>query len=178
MMVRRFARPYAKAIIGMAGSAEAANRLRGEMMPFAAALRTSPELREVYANPAIELEAKLAITKRLATKTKASEQAQKVLEVLVRNHRIVDLDGILAALAAYVNEMLGVAVAEVRTAKQLSPDEMQELARVLGKKTGKQVELDVRTDSALLGGFVAKIGSEIYDASVIHKIRRFRESLP
>jgi F-type H+-transporting ATPase subunit delta len=178
MIVRRFARPYAKAIIDVAGSAEAANKLRGELLPFAAALRTSSDLRELYANPGIELDAKLEITKRLASRMKVSELAQKVLEVLVRNHRINDLEMILAAVASFVNEALGVAVAEVRSAKHLSPDEMQDLARVLGKKTGKRVELDIRTDPRLLGGFVAKIGSEIYDASVIRKIDRFRESLP
>jgi len=73
--------------------------------------------------------------------------------------------------------MLGIAVAEVRTAKTLSPDEMDQLANVLGKKVGKRVELDVRTDPSILAGFVAKIGSEIYDASVLRKIDRFRESL-
>lgn len=177
-MVRRFARPYAKAIIDVAGSAEKANALRGELLPFAAALRTSSDLRDLYANPGIELDKKLDITKSLASKMKASDMAKKVLEVLVRNQRINDLDAVLAALQAYVNEMLGVAVAEVRSAKALTPDEMSKLASVLSGKVGKKVELEVRTDKSLLGGFVAKIGSEIYDASVINKIERFRESLP
>ena len=178
MMVRRFARPYAKAIIDVAGSAEAANKLRGELMPFEAALRTSAELRELYTNPGIELQKKLEITNRLASRMKLSDMAKKVLDVLVRNQRVNDLEAILAALTASVNAMLGVAVAEVRSAKNLTPDEMSELARVLSGKVGKRVELDVRTDPALLGGFVARIGSEIYDASVIRKIDRFRESLP
>jgi len=177
-MVRRYARPYAKAILDVAGSADAGNKIRGELLPFAAALRTSDELRGIYSNPGIELEKKLQITNALASKMKASDLAKKVLEVLVRNQRINDLDGILAALASYVNEQLGVAVAEVRSAKALTPDEMSQLAKVLSGKVGKRVELDVRTDPALLGGFVAKIGSEIWDASVIRKIDRFRESLP
>jgi len=178
MIVRRFARPYAKAIIDVAGSAENANKLRGELMAFDAALRKSSDLTNLYANPGIELNAKLEITNRLASKMKASDLAKKVLEVLVRNARINDLGAILAALASFVNEMLGVAVAEVRSAKDLTPDEMSQLARVLSGKVGKRVELDVRTEKSLLGGFVARIGSEIYDASVINKIDRFRESLP
>ena len=177
-MIRRFARPYAKAIIDVAGSAENANKLRGELMAFEAALRTSSELREVYANPGIEVEKKLEITSRLSSRMKLSELGKKTVEVLVRNQRINDLDAILAALTAYVNEMLGVAVAEVRSAKHLTPEEMSQLAGVLSGKTGKRVELDVRTDPSLLGGFVARIGSEIYDASVINKIVRFRASLP
>jgi F-type H+-transporting ATPase subunit delta len=177
MIVRRFARPYAKAIIGMAGSAQNASKLRGELMPFAASLRNSTELQALYSNPGIELDAKLAITRSIARKLKVSEPGEKVLEVLVRNHRINDIDSVLAAVASYTNQALGIAVAEVRSAKSLTPEEMDQLANVLGKKVGKRVELDVRTDPTLLAGFVAKIGSEIYDASVLRKIDRFRESL-
>ncbi len=176
-MIRRFARPYARAIMDVAGSAQAANGVRGELLPFEAALRGSSELRELYANPGIDTDTKLAITKKLATRMKLSELGLKVLEVLVRNHRINDLSFIIAALAAYVNAELGVAVAEVRSAKSLTPDEMQQLAATLGKKVGKKVELDVTTDPSLLGGFVAKIGSEIWDASVAGKIQKFRASL-
>jgi F-type H+-transporting ATPase subunit delta len=147
------------------------------MLPFAASLPNSAELQEVYANPGIERDAKLNITKTIARKLKVSELGEKVLEVLVTNQRINDIDPILAAVAAYTNEMLGVAVAEVRTAKALTPDEMDQLASVLGKKIGKRVELDVRTDPSRHAGFVAKNGSEIYDATVLRKIDRFRESL-
>jgi F-type H+-transporting ATPase subunit delta len=65
-----------------------------------------------------------------------------------------------------VNKALGVAVAHVRSAKSLGPDEIRDLADTLSNKVGKKVELDIRTDPKLLGGFVVKIGSEIWDASV------------
>lgn len=177
-MIRRFARPYAKAIMEIAGSAEKANALRGELLQFASALKTSPELRDVYANPGIAFDTKKTITARLTSKLKMSELAARTIEVLVHNNRINDLPAILDALAAYVNDSLGVAVAEVRSAKSLSPDELTKLADVLGKKVGRKVELDVTTDPKLLGGFVARIGSEVYDASVIGKINKFREQLP
>ena len=176
-MIRRFARPYARAIIDAAGSPQKANEIRGELMRFEAALKSSEDLRELYANPGIDLETKLNITQRLASKAKLSELAAKTLEVLVRFYRINDLPAILSALQSYVNQALGVAVAEVRSAKSLSPEEIQQLAQTLSKKVGKQVELDIKTDPTLLGGFVARIGSEIWDASVIGKINKFRETL-
>lgn len=176
-MIRRFARPYARAIMDTAGTPQKANDLRGELMRFASALGTSTNLRELYANPGIDQATKLDLTAKLARKMKASDLAAKTLEVLVRNHRINDLDAILEALASYVNAALGVAVAEVRSAKSLAPDEIEQLAVTLSKKVGKKVELDIRTDKQLLGGFVVKIGSEIWDASVLGKINKFRESL-
>lgn len=176
-MIRRFARPYARAIMDAAGTPQKANELRGELMLFASALSTSTELRELYANPGIDQATKLDLTAKLARKMKASDLAAKTLEVLVRNHRINDLEAILETLASYVNAALGVAVAEVRSARSLAPDEIEQLAVTLSKKVGKKVELDIRTDEQLLGGFVVKIGSEIWDASVLGKINKFRESL-
>ncbi len=176
-MIRRFARPYANAIMDAAGSPQKANELRGELLRFEKAMRDSEELREFFASPAIDEATKLSVTQKLAGRMKLSELAEKVLEVLVRFHRINDISAIIAALAAYVNAALGVAVAEVRSAKSLSADEIAQLADTLSRKVGKKVELDIRTDPALLGGFVARIGSEIWDASVIGKIHKFRESL-
>lgn len=176
-MIRRFARPYARAIMDAAGSPQKANEIRGELMLFAKALRASAELRDLYANPGIDEATKLKITDQLAKKMKLSELAARTVDVLVRFHRINDIDAILSALAASVNAALGVAVAEVRSAKSLTPDEIRELASTLSTKVGKQVELDVQTDPSLLGGFVVRIGSEIWDASVAGKINKFRESL-
>jgi F-type H+-transporting ATPase subunit delta len=177
-VIRRFARPYAKAIMEVAGSAEKANALRGELMKFEAALQTSSELREVYANPGIAAETKKAISDRIVSKLKLSELAGRAIDVMVRFNRIHDISAILAALAAYVNESLGVAVAQVRSAKALSPEELTKLADVLGRKIGRKIELDVTTDPKLLGGFIARIGSEVYDASVLGKINKFKEQLP
>lgn len=176
-MIRRFARPYARAVMDVAGSPQAANALRGELMGFESSLRKSSELRDLFANPAVDVATKQNVARSIASKLKVGDQAKKVVEVLVANHRINDLGAILEAVAAYVNAALGVAVAQVRSAKSLSPDEMQRLADVLSKKVGKSVELDVRTDPKLLGGIIVQIGSEIWDASVAGKINKFRESL-
>jgi len=175
-MIRRFARPYARAIMDAAGSPEEANKLRGELLIFANALRGSKELRELYANP-VDESTKLEVTRQIARKMKASDLATRTLEVLLQHHRLNDIDAIVDALQAYVNAALGVAIAEVRSAKPLTPDEIHELADMLSNKVGKKVELDIKTDPRLLGGFVVKIGSEIWDASVAGKINKFRESL-
>lgn len=175
-MIRRFARPYARAIMDAAGSPAKANELRGELLRFAAALRSSHELRDLYANPVDEA-TKLKITSQLAKRMQASDLAARTLEVLVKHNRINDIDAILDALKAYVNAALGIAVATVRSAKPLGADEIQQLADTLSTKVGKKVELDIKTDPKLLGGFVVQIGSEIWDASVAGKINKFRESL-
>lgn len=176
-MIRRFARPYATAIFDVAGSTEKANAIREELTRFEAARVSARDLRDLYANPAIENQVKVNVTKTIADKLALSELAQKVLEVLLNNHRMNDLGAINFALASLVNEKLSIVVADVTTAHQLNETETAELRKTLETKVGKKVELRLSTDPSLLGGFVAQIGSEIWDASVVGKIHKFRASL-
>jgi len=176
-MIRRFARPYARAIIDVAGSPQKANNIRAELARFEQALVSASDLRALYANPGIDLETKFKLTHTIANKLGLSELTGKALEVLIRNHRINDLSAVTEALAQYINDQLGIAVADVRSASRLSESEVADLRKALEKKVGKRVEVRVSTDPSLLGGFVAKIGSEVYDASIVGKIHKFREKL-
>jgi len=65
----------------------------------------------------------------------------------------------------------------VRSASAPTPKEEADLRAMLEKKVGAKVDIDITVDPELIGGFVAKIGSEVYDASVSGKIEKFRESL-
>lgn len=176
-MIRRFARPYARAIIDVAGSPQKANNVRVELTRFDKARRTSQELQDLYANPGIEDAVKIKITQTVAGRLGLTDLTGKVLEVLIRNHRINDLEAVVDGLAAMVNSQLDVVVSDVRSAHELSEAEIADLRKTLEQKVGKKVEVRVTTDASLIGGFVARIGSEVYDASVVGKINKFRDSL-
>ena len=176
-MIRRFARPYARAILDVAQSPQRANTVRAELDRFDQALRQSHDLQQLYANPGIENETKFKVTHAIASRLGLSDLTGKVLEVLIRNHRINQLDGVVDALTQMVNDELNIAVVDVRSAHKLTEQELAQLRKTLEQKAGRRVEVRLTTDPSLLGGFVAKIGSEVYDASVAGKIQKFRESL-
>jgi F-type H+-transporting ATPase subunit delta len=176
-VIRRFARPYARAIMDVVASPEKANALRIELARFNEVRKSSAELQELFANPGIELTQKFKITQTIAKRMGISEMAVKVLDVLARNHRMNDLDAIVEALAEMIRQATGTVAAAVQTAHQLSDQEQGDLQRTLEKKAGRKVEVTLTTDPDLIGGFVARIGSEVYDASVAGKIEKFRESL-
>jgi F-type H+-transporting ATPase subunit delta len=176
-MIRRFARPYARAIMDVVQSPDRATALVDELRRFEQARQAAGDLHDLYANPAMDLGVKTSVTRTIAQKLGLSDMAVKVLEVLIRNHRINHLAAINEALLDLIRQETGTVAAEVRTAQQPTPAEIEELKRTLEKKVGRKVEVEVSVDPALLGGFVAKIGSEVYDASVAGKINKFRESL-
>lgn len=176
-MIRRFARPYAKAIFEVSASPEKADALRDELATFERLRAQAEELQGMYANPGIEFDAKMKVTRALAQRLGLSDMAVKVLEVLIRNHRVNDLGAIVDGVAAMVRAATGRVAVEVRSAHALSEQELAALRQTMEKKAGRKVDLEVKTDPDLLAGFVARIGSEVYDASAVGKIDKFRSSL-
>lgn len=176
-MIRSFARPYARAILDVAGSIDDAASLSAEIATFGDALATSEDLRGVFATPGIELERKESLVRELASRLSLSDLALRTLIVLTRNRRINDVGAILDALTALINDKRGIVIAEVVAAEELDEAGKSRLAKALSKRFGREVELRLSTDPTLLGGFVAKLESEVYDASVRGRMTRMRESV-
>lgn len=158
-------------------SPEKANDIRHELEQFEAVRQSSRQLHDLYGNPGIEHDAKMKVTAALAKRIGLSDMTIKVLGVVMANHRMNDLEPIVQALAELVRGATNTVAAEVRAAATLTAEEEAQLRQTLEKKAGRKVEMTVTTDATLIGGFVARIGSEVYDASVLGKIEKFRESL-
>lgn len=176
-MIRRFARPYAKALSEVLPSPEQARKVNEELESFEKVRAGSRQLTELFEHPGIDFQTKRSVINAVGKKLNVSDIGLRVLEVLARNHRINQLAAILEAWKELINRVQGVAVAQVRVAQELSREEAERLRKALEDKLGRRVELQLAVDPGLLGGFVARVGSEIYDASVVGRIEKFRAAL-
>jgi F-type H+-transporting ATPase subunit delta len=68
-------------------------------------------------------------------------------------------------------------VAEVRSAVALDDTQRDRLAAALSRATGKQVEVRVIVDPAVLGGVVARIGDTVIDGSVRNRLAQLKEQI-
>jgi F-type H+-transporting ATPase subunit delta len=176
-MIRRFARPYAKAVMEAAKTTDAARALHDELARFEKARAGSTELSTLFENPSVDAKVKKSIAAAIGAKLQIGELGLRVLDVFVNNDRINDLGAILEALSAMINEATNTVVARVRAAHQLGEDEKAELKKALEARLGQRVQLELAVDTALLGGFVAEVGSEVYDASVLARIQKIRTAI-
>jgi F-type H+-transporting ATPase subunit delta len=72
---------------------------------------------------------------------------------------------------------LGIAVADVASAGQLSDAERGELEQAFARVTSMKIAANYAVQPELVGGAVVKIGSVIYDGSVKEQLRRMQEKL-
>jgi F-type H+-transporting ATPase subunit delta len=177
MSIRKVAQRYATALVDLALENKQQAVVQEELQALSELMQQVPELRAVFANPAINKHQKEHVLQSLLEKTKPSQFTGNLLRLLLKNERLHDLDEIYAAYVQELDNRLGITTAEVATARPLTEDEGRRLQAQLEQLTGKQVRMQVRTDPELIGGVVARIGSEIYDGSIRTQLEHIRRQL-
>jgi len=148
-----------------------------QLTDFLASWDESPELREVFGDPSVPAEQKIAVLDAMKGKLKLAPQVRNLLVVLVHNDRIGAVHEVIAAYRKELQTRLGISHAEVITARKLnSEDKAALLAHVTALAKG-QVDATFTQDESILGGVVVRIGSTVYDGSVLGRIERLKEVL-
>ncbi|MEY4636282.1 MAG: synthase delta chain [Acidobacteriota bacterium] len=122
-------------------------------------------------------EARQSVIGAIADKLEAAPPLRKMLLVLALSQKLSLVPGMVQAFRARLHAHQNVLHADVTSASPLSPEQTRALAVSLGKVTGKNVNLSVSVDPALMGGVVATVGSTVYDGSVRTQLARLRQEL-
>ena len=173
-VVNTYARAFADVVIG---SRLDAARTLAEAQQIAALVDQSRELREVWDNPSIAAEQKRAVLDAIVQRAGISRPVRNFVAVLIDKGRTRFLSEIVTQFAHDLNDRLGIAEAEVTTARELSGQERAELESDLSRVTGKTIRAKYEQNPALLGGAIARVGSTVYDGSVKGQLERIRQQL-
>ncbi|HSE96525.1 MAG TPA: ATP synthase F1 subunit delta [Methylomirabilota bacterium] len=171
------ARRYARALRDLAGESRQLDRVAEELAQFERLLAGEAELRTALLRPWVKAGAKRDIAAAVAERLGLSVLARNFLALVAQRRRLDLLPEILAAYRGLVDEAAGRVRARVRSAAPLSDSERATLRERLGRKLGKTVFLDTEVDPALLGGFVAEVGSRVLDASLAGQLTALRERI-
>jgi F-type H+-transporting ATPase subunit delta len=171
------ARRYAKALCALAREESRLEPVARELQAFARVLADEPPLREALVLPWIRSGTKRAIVTTVTERLGLSPLVRKFLALVAQRRRLALLPDIQAAYQALVDEAAGRVRARVRTAVPLSEAERTAIRERLGHRLGKTVLLDTEVDSALLGGFVAEVGSRYLDVSLAGRLQALRERI-
>jgi F-type H+-transporting ATPase subunit delta len=168
---------YATALADIALEQGAAEPVKKQLEDFGAAYAESAELRNVLANPAVELAAKHGVIEKLAARLGASRIVRNFLFVVVDNQRTHLLPEILQTFETVIRQRQGVSEAEVTSAAELTAPQKTQLQQTLERLTGRMIQAKYSLDPALLGGAVVRIGDTIYDGSVRNRLNQMRARL-
>ncbi len=176
-MAAAFTKPYVDALLSVAGSTAAVEALLPDLESFSRTLTSAADLREVLRNPAVDRAAKTELLGTLLAKLGTGPLAGRLLGVLLSNRRLTRLAEVIGAVRERLDREENVVRATVRSARPLEEGEAETLRKALEGRTRRTVRLRPDAEPSLLGGFVVRIGSEVYDASLSTRLQRVRAAL-
>ena len=189
MTNRTAANRYARALLdvavkeakGVGGGASAASdilqRIEQQLAAFAGLFNQHPMLEKVLLNPAVPVPQKRAAVIALTDRAQALPIVAKLLSLLAERDRLVLVPDLLAQYRERLLDYQNVVRAEVTTATPLETDHARAIEASLARVTGRTVRVATAVDPAIIGGVVARIGSTIYDGSVIRQVQKMKTSL-
>jgi F-type H+-transporting ATPase subunit delta len=172
-----FTRPYVDALLSVAGSPQAVAALLPDLEGFSRALAAAADLRELLRNPAVDRAMKAALLDAVALRLGMGALSARMLGVLLANRRLTHLAEVIAAIRERLDREENVVEARVRSARPLGSGDAEALRKALEGQTRRTVRLVSEADPSLLGGFVVKVGSEVYDTSLSTRLQRVRAAL-
>jgi F-type H+-transporting ATPase subunit delta len=171
--VSRFARPYAQAFLE---TVPAGSDVEGFLTAAGAiqrAIAQDPRLKHFLTAPSIPFDAKRRVSDDVAARAGVDEFGRRFLALILERRRIVALAEILSAIRAAHDRISGIVEAQVTVAAPLNEAERARIEEALARKLNRRVRMKVDVDPKILAGFVAKVGSEVFDASAARAIERF-----
>lgn len=168
---------YSRAVFDLAKETKQLEAVEQDFAKFAAAWKESAELRDVARSPLIDPVEKAKALVAVAEKIGVSELGRKAIGAIAENRRAAELPAIAAAYRALVARERGARQVEVIFARQPAQQEQDAVIDALSKQLGAKVEAEVSVDESLIGGFVARVGSRQFDASVKAKLDALRLAL-
>jgi F-type H+-transporting ATPase subunit delta len=150
---------------------------RQQLNTIVNAVHESTELRRVWESPAISAEQKRAVLDAIVGQTGVAKPIRNFVAILIDHRRIAMLDDVARQFDSELNAQLGLAEAEISSARPLSADGKHQLESQLERLTGKKVRAHYSSDPELLGGIVVRVGSTIYDGSVRGQLEKMKQEL-
>ncbi len=134
-------------------------------------------LSQVLLNPVVPVPRKRAAMDALTSRDRMLPMVAKLLGLLAERDRLALLPDLLAAYRDRLLAYRNVVRAEVTTTTALSGEQLKTIEANLAKASGRAVMLSAKVDPSIIGGVVTRMGSTIYDGSVVRQLERIRGRL-
>jgi F-type H+-transporting ATPase subunit delta len=168
---------YASALFDLARDEKQIDAVSRSLESLNQALADSREFGQLVTSPLVDREGASKAFSAIANELKIDPLTANFLGVLARNGRKGQLPHVIRLFRRLAANHRGETTAEVVSARPLTDDQVSALKTQLKSRAGRDVAIEARTDPAILGGLIVKLGSEMIDASLKTKLNRLAQAM-
>ena len=166
---------YAGALFELALENKAVDAVRSDLDRFDALIAESPDLNRLVRSPVFGADEQLKALSAILEKAGIGGIAGNFLRVVTTNRRLFAVREMIRAYRALVARHRGEVSAQITVAEPLNDANLGAVKDALKNVTGgKDIDLDVKVDPAIIGGLIVKVGSRMVDSSLRTKLNAIK----
>lgn len=168
------ARPYAEAIIKLAAERDAIDTWSMDLV-FLTEVMQHADIASLIANPKVDNQ---TLTKVLLDICSGhSADVKNLVRILVDNKRLSIVPHIAVEYERLKAERQNILKVDLLSGYEVSPEQQQELQTVLQQRFGKQIQMNIKVDVSVIGGWMIRAGDKVIDASVKGRLQQLATEL-
>ena len=168
---------YATALFELARDANAIDPVKADLERFDALVAESADLERLVRSPVFSADEQLHALSAVLGRAGIGGLAAQFLKLVTSNRRLFAVREMVRGYRELVAVHKGETTAEVTVAEQLKDDHVAALRGALKAVSGKDVDLNITVDPAIIGGLVIKLGSRMVDSSLRTKLNSIKHAM-
>lgn len=166
---------YAGALFELALEEKATDAVKTDLDRFDALVTGSPDLNRLVRSPVFGADEQLKALSAILAKAGIKGLAASFLQAVTANRRLFAVRDMIRSFRTLVARHKGEVTAQVTVAETLSDKNLDALKSALKSVTGgKDIDLDVNVEPAIIGGLIVKVGSRMIDSSLRTKLNAIK----
>ena len=166
---------YANALFELARENKSVDAIKADLEKFDALLADNPDLMRLVRSPVFGADEQLKALSAILDRVGITGLAANFLRVVTANRRLFAVRDMIRGYRALVARHKGEVTAQVTVAQDLNGTNLEALKGALKSATGgKDIDLDINVDPAIIGGLIVKLGSRMIDSSLRTKLNAIK----
>ena len=137
----------------------------------------SEDFSNLIKDPTTSQEDLLKVINTISENNKFESLFKNFLSFLVQKRRFFFVERILKSFIEICSRKRGELKAELKSAKELSNDEITKITDELTKNFSSKIKLNYKYDKSLIGGLVFQVGSTMVDTSIKNKLQQIENRM-
>ena len=137
----------------------------------------SEDFSNLIKDPTISQEDLLKVINTISENNKFESLFKNFLSFLIQKRRFFFIERILKSFIEICSRKRGELKAELKSAKELSNEEIAKITEELTKNFSSKIKLNYKHDESLIGGLVVQVGSTMVDTSIKNKLQQIENRM-
>ena len=168
---------YSLALYELSNESNLLTQIEEQCLSILALINISEDFKNLIKDPTTKQDDLLKITNLISENYKFETLFKNFLNFLIQKRRFFFIESILESFIETCSIKRGELKAELKSAKNLSSDEITKITELLTENFSSKIKLNYKHDESLIGGLVVQVGSTMVDTSIKNKLQQIENRM-